>query len=586
MPSKLLELLTGRLRALHGRRARSLFAAGIAQQQAGDHDGARRCFEQALALDPQHAGAHHRLGIMLVQSRSYADSARHLERAMTLDPYLEGGWVDLGNVHYWLGDYRKACASFRAALAAAPDSVPALANLGLVLKEAGQVDEALVHLRRARELAPEAEAPLRNLMLALIDSDRCDEAFDIATKALERDPARYEAHFFFGLACHQLLDPAQALVRYDAAMKLRPGQAELYRNRGLALQELGRLPEAIEDYERALALQPEYPLARLNLALARLLVGDYERGWEEYEARRSSEDYPRRDARFPSWDGAPLAGRTLLVFSEQGLGDEIMFASCLPQLIERAGHCIVECGPKLLKLFSRSFPAATVYAATPDRSLPREIAARDIDVEIAAGSLPRFFRRNLNDFPRHDGYLRAEPGRIACWRERLAQLGPGLKVGISWTGGVHKTRRPLRSVPLEQWLPILETPQVRFVSLQYTAEAGTEVAELRAQHGVMIEHWPEAIDDYHETAALVCALDLVISVCTAIVHLGGALGRPVWVMAPHSPEWRYGLKGDTMPWYPFVKIIRQPAFGEWGPVVFSVATELRRRAGAAAGSGR
>jgi hypothetical protein len=257
-----------------------------------------------------------------------------------------------------------------------------------------------------------------------------------------------------------------------------------------------------------------------------------------------------------------------------------MFASCLSGVVEATGHCIIECEPRLLNLFRRSFPAATVFASTPDRSLPQEVAAREVDAVIPAGSIPRLQRKSVADFPGHRGYLRADPQRVDRWRERLAQLGPGLKVGISWRGGVRKTRRALRSIPLDRWLPILGAPGTRFVSLQYTAGADAEIAQLRAQSGNAIEHWAEAVDDYDETAALLAALDLTISVCTAVIHLGGALGRPVWVMAPYSPEWRYGFTGDTMPWYPSVKVFRQPAFGEWGPVTSSVAAELRRLAGA------
>jgi hypothetical protein len=224
-----------------------------------------------------------------------------------------------------------------------------------------------------------------------------------------------------------------------------------------------------------------------------------------------------------------------------------------------------------------------VCASTPDGALPREAAACGIDVAIPAGRVPRFLRRGHGDFPRHQGYLKADPERVARWRERLDRIGPGLKVGIAWAGGVRKTRRALRSIPLEEWRPILETPGVRFASLQYTADAGATVSALREQQRMRVEHWDEAISDYEETAALVCALDLVISVCTAVIHLGGALGRRVWVLAPFSPEWRYGFTGDTMPWYPSVRIFRQPAFGEWDPVISAAAAELRRLAGAAAG---
>ena len=566
-------------------RARALLEEGLAKKESEDYQGACRDFEGALALDPDYADAHHWLGILLARDPStYSASVQHLERALALDPHIPAGWVDLGCVYYFQRDLVKAAASFRAALAVTPDLVSAHANLGLVLKESDRRDEALVHLRRAHELAP--EGGLRNLVTTLIESDLCEEALAVASAAVERDPASYEARLFLAFARLKLNEPETALACYDDALKIRSDDAELYYHRGLAFQDLGRLPEAFADYERAHVLQPGFPT--FHRTLAYLLVGDFQRGWESYEERRLSTDSViLRTTSRPQWDGsAPLAGRTILVYSEQGLGDEIMFASILPQLIGLAGHCIIECDRRLLGLFSRSFPAATVYAATPDRSVPPEIASRKIDFEIGAGSLPRFFRRSLGEFPRHAGYLSADPRRVAAWRDRLAQLGPGPKVGISWTGGVRKTRRPLRSIPLEGLLPVLTTPGARFISLQYIPEAAAEIAEAQNKLPVRIEHWADAIEDYDETAALVLALDVVISVCTSVVHLSGALGQRVWVMAPYSPEWRYGFSGESMPWYPSVRIFRQPAFREWNPVISSVAAELGRLSRATGGAAK
>ena len=566
------------------RRARSLFDAGLAQMQSLDYESARRSLEQSVALDPDAAEAHYWLGILLARDpQSYSASAQHLERALELNPDITDGWANLGGVYYFQRDFARAGASFRAALAADPDSVLAQCNLGLLLKECGRPDEALVHLRRAHELAPEAKDTLRNLVVTLIGSDRCEEALAVAAQAVERNSASYEAQLFHGMAHQKLHDPHRALACYETAMKMRPDDAELHDCRGSTFQELGLLAQAVECFDRAVALRPDFALPAFHRAMARLLLGDYRRGWDDYELRQLEADCPSWGDAFPRWDGSSLAGRTLLLYREQGLGDEIMFASCLPQLIGAARHCVVECEPRLLGILRRSFPSATVYASTPDGALPREIAECGIDVAIPAGSVPRFIRRGLDDFPRHQGYLKADPERIASWRERLDQMGSGLKVGIAWAGGVRKTRRALRSIPLERWRPVLQTPAVHFASLQYTADAGATVAALREQHGVRVEHWNEAISDYEETAALVCALDLVISVCTAVIHLGGALGRPVWVLAPYSPEWRYGFTGDTMPWYPSVKIFRQPAFGEWEPVISSAAAELRRLAGAPAG---
>jgi len=567
-------LLRQPLRAGRSRRAKVLFETAMAQRQSQDFEGARRNFEEAIALDPDNADAHLWLGAMLAgDGRDYAAAATHLERALALNPRIENGWVDLGIVYYFQRDYPRAAASFSAALDVDPHSVIARLNLGVALKEGGHFEEALEHLRRVHEQAPEAEGTLRNLVVTLIEADHCDEALAVAGKAVERNPRDHDTQALHGLAHLKLHDPVRALECYDRALALGAGDAELHDHRGMAFLELGKPPQAIECYERALAIKPDYTHAAFHRALARLFLGEYSLGWDDYELRQLDKDYEQRPSAHPRWDGAPLSGRTILVRREQGLGDEIMFASCLPQIIESAGRCFIECEPRLEGIFRRSFPAATVFASLPDEMLPEGA----VDFAIPAGSLPRFLRRRIADFPRHDGYLRADPQRVARWRERLNLLGPGLKVGVSWAGGVRKTRRGLRSLSLEHWLPVLRTPGIRFVSLQYTADAATMAAALRQQHGIQVEHWREAIDDYEETAALVCALDLVVSVCTAVIHLAGALGRPVWIMAPYSPEWRYGFAGDTMPWYPSARVFRQPAFGAWSPVTESVAAELRKR---------
>jgi hypothetical protein len=368
--------------------------------------------------------------------------------------------------------------------------------------------------------------------------------------------------------------PREALRYYEAARAAGDTDPELQNNLGIVLQDLGRLDEAIASYDAAIARKPDFTLAIWHRSLAYLLRHEFARAWPDYELRLTSADAPRREAQFPRWDGSSLTGRRILIYAEQGLGDEIMFASCVSDVVAASAHCAIECSRKLEPLFRRSFPSASVYAANPGNPLTPGCRVPDVDVECPIGSLPLYFRRNRADFPRHNGYLQADCELVALWRERLAALGTGLKVGISWQGGTHKSRRPVRSLPLEQWLPILESKDVHFVDLQYT-DCRAEVAQFTAASGVRVHSWDEVREDYEHTAAVVAALDLVVSVCTAVIHLGGALGTPVWVMAPFSPEWRYGIAGDGMPWYPSVRIFRQPSYGEWGAVVDAVAQRLR-----------
>ena len=391
---------------------------------------------------------------------------------------------------------------------------------------------------------------------------------------LSERPDDLEALKCLGSVLQNMHCPDQALAYYEKAHGFDPDDPELLNNLGIVLRELGRLDAAIAKFDAAIARNPDFVLARWHRALAYLLRHDFARGWPDYELRLVSAELPLRTAHYPRWDGGALGGRSLLVYAEQGLGDEIMFASCLPQVIVASRHCVVECSPRLETLFRRSLPQASVYSSTAGGDPPPAVREAGIDAQVAMGSLPQFLRRSWSDFPRHRGYLQADPQRVQIWRERLAMLGPGLKVGISWQGGTQLSRRPLRSIPLARWAPLLQSPGVQCVSLQYT-ECGAEIAAVEAATGVRIADWREVRDDLEHTAALITALDLVISVCTAVIHLGGALGRPVWVLAPYSPEWRYGIVGDAMPWYPSVRVYRQPRFGAWEPVIAAATQALR-----------
>ncbi len=560
-----------------------LLRRGYQLQQAGDATGAERNYRDALRAEEGNADAHYLLGALLGERGALSEAGTHLDCALALKPESAGAHAARGNVFLMLEQRAAAAASYEQALRLDPANAIAHFNLGLLLQTSGDRERAFRQFERAYELAPDIPDLLKNLTLSYIEFERYDEAQALLQGVLMRAPQHFEALKCIGLVLQKTHRPREALEYYEKARTVDAGDAEFLNNFGIVLQDLGRLDEAIAKYDAAITLKPDFTLAIWHRSLAYLLRHDFARGWPDYELRVKSADIPRRPAEFARWDGGELAGKTLLVYAEQGLGDEIMFASCVPDVVAAGARAVIECSPKLEALFRRSFPQTTVYATAPDRALPPGLQIAPIDMQIPIGSLPLHFRRTRADFPRHSGYLHAEPSRIAAWRERLAALGPGLKIGISWQGGTHKSRRPVRSLPLAKWLPVLHAKNAHFIDLQYM-DFSAELAALRASTGVEVHSWEEVRADYEETAALVSALDLVISVCTAVIHLGGALGRPVWVMAPFSPEWRYGIIGEDMPWYPSVRVYRQPAYGDWGAVVGTVARSLHELSGQCAGS--
>jgi len=439
--------------------------------------------------------------------------------------------------------YTEAIAYFEKALEIRPDFYEALFNLGVALRCSGKCVEAEQRLQDALKAQPESAEVLCQLGLVLLAQGRTDEALDAANRSLEVAPRLVDAHL-----C-----------------------------RGIGLRYQGKLERAAACFDDALRLAPNHGEAHLNKAFVLLLQGDFQQGWNEYEGRWFTEETPKRSFHYPMWDGSPLSDRTILVYGEQGLGDEILFASCLPDVIARSAHCIIDCDSRLGPLFTRSFPEAVVHAAerTCDPAWLSEL--RPIDVQVAIGSLPGYFRNSLPDFPFHGGYLKADSVRVAYWCRRLHSVGAGLKIGISWRGGRTNTRTLVRSINLEKWLPVLRQKGTQFISLQYT-DCHHELKELAEQHGIVVHHWQESISDYDETAALVSALDLIISVPTSVVSLAGALGKPLWVMVPSSPGWMFGAKGEHTPWFPSARLFRQPNLDqdEWQPVIECVAQELER----------
>jgi tetratricopeptide (TPR) repeat protein len=500
-----------------------------------------------------------------------ADAVLLLDSVLRAHPDLPEAHLLLGTLQHERGETDDARDSYTLAAHFAPQSWRPLYNLGLLELEQGRATHAIRALENAVACGDGNARVHNSLGAAYMAARRLDAALEQFRRAIELDPAFAEAHSNLGYVLLRELEDYDGGARHiERAMALEPGRPATALNWGLVLQHRGESDEALALYDRLLGADPAFHEARLNRGLARLARGDFAQGWDDYEARKALA--PESGAGLPvapEWDGSDLADRGIVVYAEQGLGDEIMFASCLPDVVRAARACIVECNPKLVALFRRSFPQASVFATGSAQTALRA-AELGAQWRTLIGSLPRFVRHARADFPAHTGYLRADPARVRHWKERLARLPGRRKVGISWRGGAPSTQRSVRSIPLEQWRGVLQLRDVDFISLQYT-DCSHEIASVARDGQACVHHWREALDDYDETAALVSALDLVISVQTATVHLCGALGVTTWALISDTPEWRYCESGDTMPWYPSVRLLRKQRSEEWPDVLAEVA---------------
>lgn len=530
-----------------------------------------------------------------------ADGARHLELCQNAIQCCERGELDaavrllqeaiklrhdfaeahfvLGQIYQRRGQLDDASDCYMLATHFRADLQEAYLKLGLLALDQSRFEEAQCHLEKAIALkADDAEAH-NGMGVALLNRGRAEKAVDHFRRALAVRPEFARAHSNLGHVLFRDFEQFEEGAEHiKTALQLAPEDTDVQSNWTMILEHQGRYAEALALCNRLIERDPDLNEARLNRALILLKMGEFQSAWPDYEARMKvrGSDMPMH-LPWPQWNGSSLAGKTFYVHGEQGIGDEIMFASCFSDVISQARACIIECNPKLEKLYRRSFPGASVIskATSGGPVLPEEEPT--VDYHAAAGSLPRFLRNGMADFPQHRGYLWGDAQRIAYWRGRLDELSGRLKVGISWRGGAKSTRQSLRSIPLHLWLPILNVAGADFINLQYS-DCEDEIAVLRRERAVDLHHWREAIEDYDETAALVSALDLVISVQTAVVHLTGALGKPGWVMVPAVPEWRYQLSGEALPWYPSLRLFRQRTLGQWHEVIDRVAAELTKNA--------
>jgi tetratricopeptide (TPR) repeat protein len=512
----------------------ALTRLGITLGEGGQHDDAIGLFRRVLQLQPGNAQLHHNLGVALAQRNQLDEAVASLEQALRLKP----------------------------------DYVEAYNNLAITLGDTGRHEEAVAHLNRALQIRPDYADGLINLGRELGELGRKAEAVVYLRQAARLKAQSAQAHNILGLALADLGRFSEAEAAYEAALRLEPKNADVLTNLGSAYKEQGRLDEALACYEMALWFEPDAASIHWNRALARLQMGDYERGWPEYEWRWRRRNTVARPFTQPRWDGAPLCGRTILLYSEQGLGDTLQFVRYAALVRERGGTVVLEC-PGMLRPLLSSCPGV-------DRIVAEGAAPPAFDVQIPLLSLPAVFGTTVATVPARIPYLAADPALAERWGSELRHY-PGYKIGIAWQGNPNHRWDRHRSFALRRAGPLARLEGVRLISLQQVHG----LDQLDNCGGLPIVRLGDDLDGgagaFMGAAAIMAHLDLVITVDSALAHLAGALGVPTWTVLAGIADWRWMVDRDDTPWYPTMRLFRQPEVGRWEPVFERMAAEITSR---------
>ena len=534
-----------------------------------------------LRVRPRHFDALHLLGVIAARQQRPAEAIALIGRALELKPDADA-YVNRGTVRHAQKQYAEALADCEQAIALKPDLTVAYCIRGHALTGLHRHQEAFASYGHALTLEPGLTEAWYHRGNAALRLGNMRDALGSYDRVLELQPSNANAHANRGVVLSALRRHDEALVAYDQAITLQPRHADAYANRGNALSELGRYKDALASYERAVAINPGHVDGRSNQSLCRLLIGNFRAGWATYESRwekrtaqlvatPGSPDPLLTPANFgkPVWDGA--AGKTtVLVWPEQGIGDQILFASMLPDLQARVGSVLLALDERLHPLFARSFPRCTVTTLDAARREGR------FDAQIPLGSLGRYFRNTRKEFLQHrKAYLQADGARSASLREQIAPAGRRV-CGIAWHS-THATVGADKSMRLADLRPVLEMPGLRCVDVQY-GDTAAERAAFGNKTGIDLVHLDtvDNLRDIDGAAALIDACDVIVTISNTTAHLAGALGKEVWLMLPHNTGrfWYWQTdRSDTL-WYPNVHVVRQPVAGDWDAVIGRVCQAL------------
>ncbi|MEW6001772.1 MAG: tetratricopeptide repeat protein [Nitrospirota bacterium] len=507
---------------------------GLSLQDKGDIDEAIANYKKAIHLNPDFADAYYNLAIALQDKKQIEEAISFYRKALQLNPNYPGALNNLGNIYLDKKQLNEAIDCYQEALKLKPDFVDAYNNLGIILQEKGQIDEAIINFQKALQINP-------------VNPDIAKVHINLGTAFLKKDELE------------------KAMICFQKALQKKPDFVDAYNKIGFVLQNKCRLEEAIQYFQKAIQIEPDHVDSHFGLSFPLLLSGNFEQGWKEYEWRRKTEDFISnpRDFLQPLWDGFDISGKTILLHAEQGLGDVIQFIRYVPLVVEKGAKIIIECQYQLISLFQNIEGVRQIIAQ--GEPLP------SFDIHCPLLSLPLIFGTTVDNIPAEMPYIKVNAALLRKWEDKVEDDNSKLKVGLAWAGSPAHKNDHKRSFPLDTFKPLAQFDNIVFYSLQ--KGNGSEQAKSPPDRMKFIDHTDE-IHDFSDTAALIMNLDLVISADTAVVHLAGALGKPVWTLLPFVPDWRWMLNREDSPWYPTMRLFRQPSPGDWIPVIDNVSAAL------------
>ena len=542
-----------------------LLSKAISLHQAGNLNEAEALYRTILSSNSKHFDALTLLGNIYFHRGNLEEGVRLIGLSLDINPKQPGALNNRGNALCDLKRYDEALTSFDTAIALKPGYAEAYNNRGNALNDLNRPDEALASCNQAIALKPGFAEACNNRGNALNDLNRPDEALASFDQAIALNPGYAEAYYNRGNALKDLKRPDEALPSYDQAIALKPGYAEAYNNRGVAFNDLKRHAEALASYDQAIALNPGYPETYSNKGVLKILLGEYEEGWELYEwrlkldvAKKFTRNFPK-----PLWLGKEsLADKTILLHTEQGLGDSVQFCRYVPMVEALGAKVVLEVQEPLVGLISTLKDSIRV--------IPRGSPLPEFDCHCPLMSLPLAFKTTVSTIPAKIPYLATDPNKQKLWQKKMgAKTKP--RIGLVWSGAQIHQNDHNRSIPLDLLYPLLDL-DLDFHCLQ--KEIRPLDRELLVKHR-QIKTYENDLNDFSDTAALVSEMNLVISVDTSVAHLAGALGKPVWILLPFAPDYRWMTEREDSPWYPTARLFRQSQIGDWTSIIAKVAAELK-----------